>query len=212
MPAPEAHLAHVADAHARLLAAIEGLGDEAVRRPSLLPGWSVAHVLTHVARNADSHVRRAEAAVRGEVVDQYPGGAAGRVAEIEEGSTRSAGDLIDDVARSARAVEEAWRDVPDEAWAATSRDVGGSRRPLFELPARRWQEVEVHLVDLSVGVSHRDWPDEFVVEWLPRLRNFAAGRLPGDAWHARFDHPADELAWLYGRLRRDDLPDPPPWG
>ena len=61
---PETDIVRVADANERFLDAIEGLTDDQVLRPSLLPGWTVGHVLTHVARNADSHVRRAEAASR----------------------------------------------------------------------------------------------------------------------------------------------------
>ena len=38
----------------RLLATCAGLTD--ADRPSLCEGWSVAHVLTHVARNADADV------------------------------------------------------------------------------------------------------------------------------------------------------------
>ena len=45
------------DATARLLAALEVLRDLDVTRPSLLPDWTVGHVLTHLARNADSFVR-----------------------------------------------------------------------------------------------------------------------------------------------------------
>ena len=194
------------------LTAIEYLTNEQVRGPSLLPGWTVGHVLTHVARNADSHVRRAEAAVRGEMVDQYDGGYVGRNRDIETGSTRSASEIIEDVRGSALAVEESWRALPVDAWTGRTRDANGRERPLFELPSRRWQEVEVHLVDIGVGVSHRDWLGEFVLEWLPRTRERMWGQLPAEASGLRFDDPADELAWLYGRLRRRDLPELPPWG
>ena len=54
-------------------------------RPSLLPDWTVGHVLTHLARNADSMDRVLEAAERGDVVERYAGGGAGRDAEIEAG-------------------------------------------------------------------------------------------------------------------------------
>ena len=209
---PGRHVALVQDAHRRLVAAIDALSDADVRRPSLLPGWSVAHVLTHLARNGDSHVRRAEAAGRGEVVDQYEGGYASRNAEIESGSSRSASELIEDVERSARAVERAWDDVRPTDWTARSRDANGRERPLFELPSRRWQEVEVHLVDLNIGVTPRDWPAGFVMEWLPRTRERMWVDLPAGLDRADFADPADELAWLYGRLERDDLPSPPAWG
>jgi maleylpyruvate isomerase len=90
--------------------------------------------------------------------------------------------------------------VPEGAWSGISRDVSGRERQLRDLPARRWREVEVHIVDLGIGVSHRDWSQDFVDRWLQPTRASA------------FDDPRDELAWLYGRLKRDDLPEPPPWG
>lgn len=209
---PESDLRRVADAHRRLFTAITGLTDDAVRRPSLLPGWTVGHVLSHLARNADSHVRRADAACRGEVVDQYPGGYDSRNSEIESGAARPAEGLIDDVCRSASAAERAWAEVPEDAWTRRSRDANGKARPLFELPSRRWQEVEVHLVDLDIGFSYRDWPAEFVLEWLPRTRERMWAQLPAGTDDAEFEDPAEELAWLYGRLKRDDLPTPPAWG
>ena len=212
MLVPEADLAHVRDAHDRFLRAVERLTDDDMRIPSRLPGWTAGHVLTHVARNADSHVRRAQAALVGEMVDQYDGGYAGRALAIGVGSLRSVVEIIHDVSSSARVIEEVWRRLPVDAWTCRSRDVNGRGRPLFELPSRRWQEVEVHLVDLNVGVSHRDWPGEFILEWLPRTRERMWSQLPVEASYVAWDHPADELAWLYGRISRTDLPAPPEWG
>lgn len=209
---PEDDVARVADAHKRLLRAVEGLTDEDVRRMSPLPRWSVGHVLTHVARNADSHVRRVRAAAEGEVVDQYPGGYAAREAEIQAGSGRPAAQIIEDVRQTALAVEETWEHVPHRAWTGRTRDANGRERPLFELPSRRWQEVEVHLVDLGVGVTHRDWSDDFVLQWLPRTREHMWDKLPPEASGLTFDSPADELAWFYGRLQGDDYPALPSWG
>ena len=70
----------------------------------------------------------------------------------------------------------------------------------------------MHIVDLDAGVSHRDWPDEFVLEWLPRTRERIWSQLPLEGSGLQFEDPRDELAWLYGRLRRSDLPALPPWG
>lgn len=210
--APVDDIAAVAAAHRRLIERIGGLSDADVRRPSLLPDWTVGHVLTHLARNADSHVRRTEAAVAGVVVDQYPGGYEARAAEIDAGASRPAAEIVADVRQSATALEHAWRETPEHAWAAISRDVSGRERPLRELPARRWQEAEVHLVDLDIGVPHRDWSDGFVSAWLPRTREQMLGKLGPNATLPALDDPRDELAWLYGRLRRDDLPTLPAWG
>jgi maleylpyruvate isomerase len=212
--APVDDLAHVQDAQGRFLVAIDGLDDTTVRRASLLPGWTVGHVLAHVARNADSHTRRCEAAATGETVEQYPGGYAGRAAEIEASATRSAAELVEDVRSSARRLDDAWTALSDEAWHTITIDVGGRERPLTQLPARRWQELEVHMVDLGVGITHRDWPEDFVHVWLPRVRASLSARLADGAQAPGADalDERDELAWLYGRLERSDLPALAPWG
>jgi len=65
---------------------------------------------------------------------------------------------------------------------------------------------------MGVGVTHRDWSDDFVLEWLPRTRERIWDWLPPEARSLKFDWPADELAWFYGRLRGDEPPELPPWG
>lgn len=210
---PTTDIARVSGAQRRFDAAVEGVDDATVRRPSLLPGWSVAHVLAHVARNADSHIRRAEAAARGETVDQYVGGFEGREREITSTAGLGAVDLVRTVRESGRRLEETWRRVPDEAWNVATRDVGGRERALRELPGRRWQELEVHVVDLGLGVTNEAWPGDFVSVSLPRLRAGLGARLPAGA---RAPSPGtlterDELAWLYGRFGRGDLPVLAPW-
>jgi maleylpyruvate isomerase len=212
--APEEDLDRVSNAQQRFLDVIAGFDDSDLRRPSLLPGWTVAHVLVHVARNADSHRRRTEAAARGDVVDQYPGGYEGRAAEIERGAARTRAEILDDVATSAEGMQTGWRQVPEGAWEVISRDVSGKERPLRALPARRWQELEVHVVDLDAGVTHRDWSAVFVEVWLPALRATAEPRLLAGAALPAPGTLADrdELAWLYGRLQRNDLPELTPWG
>ena len=48
------HLDETVVATARYLEALTELSDDDVRAPSLLPGWTRGHVITHVARNADA--------------------------------------------------------------------------------------------------------------------------------------------------------------
>jgi maleylpyruvate isomerase len=210
LQSPDAHLRWVADAQARFLVAIDGLDDRTVCRPSLLPGWSVGHVLTHVARNADSHRRRAEAAALGEIVEQYAGGYEGRAAEIEQGAQRPAVELVEDVKVSARSLEEVWSSLRIETWSFEVRDVAGRVHVLRAMPARRWRELEIHLVDLDIGASIDDWPGEFVQENLPPLRSTLETRLPAGARAPELNE-REELAWLCGRLRRPELPDLLPW-
>ena len=95
-------------AHARLVARVEHITDEQVRSPSRLPGWTVAHVLTHLARNADGHVRRLEGALRGQDVPRYPGGPVQRDGEIDGGARRSAVDIVADLDAAQRRLELVW--------------------------------------------------------------------------------------------------------
>jgi maleylpyruvate isomerase len=165
-------------AHARLMETLEGVTDEVARRPSLLPDWTVGHVLAHLARNADSHLRRIEGALRDEVVDQYPGGREGRASEIEAGASWSAVDLVADVRSTAAAVDAAWEAVAEEAWSRYTRAVSGALVPLAMLPFSRWREVEVHHADMGLGFGYLDWSDGFVAEELPRALDTVPRRLP----------------------------------
>jgi maleylpyruvate isomerase len=136
-----------------------------------------------------------------------------RAAEIETGAGRRASSIIEDVAMSSARMLEGWADVPDYAWSGITRDSSGLERPLAELPLRRWQEVEVHLIDIGHGPTYRDWSDAFVAARLPHMRAGLAARLSGG------DTPPvtgalderDELVWLYGRSERADLPVLGPW-
>jgi maleylpyruvate isomerase len=201
-------------AHRALLATVDGVDDATLRRPSALPGWTVAHVVAHLARNADSHVRRFEGCVRDEVVDQYPGGFEGRAAEIQSSAQQPAGSLVADLRASCSAFEAACDVMPDDAWARMTRDVAGRERPAFALVSRRWQEVEVHHVDLALDYGPDDWPDAFVADCLPRMLAGLPGRLPAGSPVPNFGSVADRtvLAWLFDRVDLPGMPELVPIG
>jgi maleylpyruvate isomerase len=194
-----------AASHQRLLAHLDELladgFDPAV--PSHLPDWSVGHVLTHLARNADSFTGVIGALGRGEnTPQQYPSGEA-RNADIEAGAGRPATVLVDDVRSSIWRLEAAWSQLGD--WTGHfAAGGGGHGRPVAELPYRRWCEVEVHHADLGLGYEFADWPSDFVrlelrrleMQWSAR-RPMGATRLP-DAVLAT--PPNERLAWMFGRL------------
>ena len=183
-------------AQAALDAELAGLDDGTARRRSLLPDWSVGHVLTHVARNADSVVWRLEGAARGEVRDQYPGGLEQRRADIEAGAGRPAVELVAEVRASSAAVERVMRELPDAAWNAPSRTARGVVEPSRDAVLSRWREVVVHHGDLGLGPV--PIPPGLVAAWLPR-------ELPRLA--ERTD-PGALLAWVIGRA---DPPTLAPW-
>jgi maleylpyruvate isomerase len=77
----------------RLAGAIGGLSDAAVRAPSLLPGWTRAHVLTYLACNAEGSTRLLGWARTGVPGYEYESMAA-RAAAIEAGAARPAAEVI----------------------------------------------------------------------------------------------------------------------
>jgi maleylpyruvate isomerase len=191
------------DASARLLATLDGLDDATARRPSRLPDWTVGHVVTHLARNADSHVRMLEAAMAGTVGDQYEGGLEGRAADIAAGAGRSAAELVGDLNRAIDDLDATWGRVPLDVWATGQGRMGnGELCACAEMPSRRWREVEIHRVDLGLGAEPTDWPDAYVELELRQ----ALAQLPDRL------SPADRatlLAWLVGRAEAP--PGLPPW-
>jgi maleylpyruvate isomerase len=190
-------------AHARLLDSIDGIDDATVAGPSRLPGWTVGHVLTHMARQADSFVRMLEGAAGGDIVDQYEGGPEGRVAEIETGAGRPAKEQVADVAATIARLEAAWESTPDEVWArGFARTTRGELVACADLPFRRWREVEVHHADLGLDLGPEAWSAPFVDTELPRTLAGLPARLSLDDRRAL-------LAWLMGRASTP--PSLPPW-
>ncbi len=215
--APHDVLAQLAESEARMRAIVTPLAEADLTLPSALPGWTIAHLLTHLARNADSHVRRIDAAHRGEVIDQYEGGLEGRNRAIEDGAQRDAQTIVDDLAASSLRLDAAWWTVQGGEWMGESRDSTGVIRQVRTLPARRLQEVEVHIVDLDLGYDHREWSDVFVVAFLDEMRATMPARVPNGesiptAGTLAELPPRDELAWLYGRARFEALPELLPLG
>jgi maleylpyruvate isomerase len=186
-------------AHQRLRAIVGDLGDADFGQPSQLPGWSVGHVLTHLARNAEAMCRRIEGAMRSEILEQYAGGPAGRLAEIESGSKRPSAEIREDVIEWSIRLDALFRSIPEDVWVRPVRTVAGSEHPVALLPFRRWREVEVHLVDLGGDASPADWPDSLVDRALPGL---VAGLTD------RADQ-RELMAWLLGR---GPAPELRPWG
>lgn len=166
--AADQSLHQLRQATARLLREIEGLPDSAARGPSLLPGWTRGHVLSHLARNAEGGTRLLGWARTGVPSYEYEGVDA-RSAAIEEGAGRPASILVQDVRRTAEAFNQAAADMPSQAWHRKVRYTAGQEPRAEVIVPSRLAEVLIHHVDLDIGYSARDWPAEFVNDMLPRI-------------------------------------------
>jgi maleylpyruvate isomerase len=190
---------HCRMAHERLHRTVESLTDAEASRPSLLPGWTVAHVLTHLEQNGESVLRRLRAAADGELVDQYPGGPAGRAAGIESGARRPARQIVAALIAVDDEVDRSFTTAPPALWSRPVRTGDGGTAPATVLLFSRWREVETHHVDLGLGHGPRDWPVELVDAWLPGLLSGLADRTD----------PRRLMAWALGRGGPPELA---PWG
>jgi maleylpyruvate isomerase len=158
-------LAWAADGAAHLRGLMMRMADAAFAAPSLLPGWSRAHVLTHVARNADAMINLLDWARTGVPSPAYASSEQ-RDHDIEVGAARDPSAIRDDVLRSSDRLAVAVRGMPEQAWAA---EVGGPGRhaiPASDIPWLRAREMWVHSVDLDVGASLADAPAPMLVAVL----------------------------------------------
>ncbi len=165
----------LAEATGRLLATAAGIDDGQARQPSLLPGWSRGHVLTHLARNADGLRNLLVWARTGVVTPQYPSQQA-RDDAIEAGAGRAAAELVADLAETAAAFRAEAAAMPAGAWQVSVHGVRGRGHPAWYTLSRRLSEVEIHHVDLAAGYRAPDWPDWFVAERLGSVAAEFAGR------------------------------------
>ena len=183
---------------------------EQCREPSLLADWTRGHVLSHLARNAMSHVHLFECASRGEVGEQYPGGYQARIAGIDSHAGDSQKDLVRAVRESIYALEGAWARASAQAWAGSGKQATGALIPMHDIVFLRWREVVIHLTDLGIGYEFSTWPELYVRMELGRQVQMWASRkpmgltiLPQEALALA---PAERLAWLVGRAHPEGLP------
>lgn len=174
------------DATAALIDGLSDLTDPDVGRPSLCEGWTIGHVLTHLARNADGVRGMIAAAERGEMVPMYPS-ADTRAADIEAGAARSADALVADVVAAAEALDATWPAGGAAAWDGHGLTLQG-RLPVAEMPFRRWREVEVHRTDLGLAFGWADLSDAYV-----------ARELADSSAEVGDDDPRQVVARLLGR-------------
>jgi maleylpyruvate isomerase len=151
------------------------LPDESLSGPSLLAGWSRAHVIAHVGYNARAIARLVEWANTGIETPMYSSPDA-RNEEIAFGSTLNPIALRNLYEHSAIHLNVEWRDTAEEAWSQEVKTAQGRTVPASETVWMRTREVWLHAVDLNNGATFSEIPAEVLT------------RLLGDvvsAWRAR---------------------------
>jgi maleylpyruvate isomerase len=163
-----------------LLRTVEGLEPGAEAAPSLLPGWTVGHVLSHLARNADAQTNLLTWARTGVVTPRYASPQA-RAEGIEAGAARPLQEQIADIRAAHERFADAGAAMPAEAWTFKIPETG---LPAAAVPWSRLREVEVHHVDLGQGYQPADWSDAFALRLLREIVSNA-----GDDWPALILRP-----------------------
>jgi maleylpyruvate isomerase len=211
-------LTDVDQATEELLRTVADLDPAAVSGPSALPGWSIGHVLTHVARNADAYTNLLTWARTGVETPAYASPSA-RAEGIEAGAGRPLREQLEDLRAAHDRFADAGAAMTAEAGAVVLPPLGQSAAVL---PWARLREVEVHHVDLGLRYKPADWSDAFALRLLREIVMTA-----GEGWPAMELRPygiehalrigaGDHLpvvggptrslaAWLAGRADGGDL-------
>lgn len=223
---PYEELAAARRATLGLLAHLDGLSTADLAAPSLLPGWTRAHVVAHLAGNARSHVRMLDGCLAGQVRTQYVDRSAREagIAALAAAPERVVGEH----AEAAAALERCWAALQPEHWDREVEWLDAGRSAAASTLWSRHKEVEVHRVDLDAGYRPEDWPSGFARRLLTRLLGrtglpdmvvVADGSATGACGPRISGSPAALAAWLSGRtdgsaleVRGGRLPALPPWG
>jgi maleylpyruvate isomerase len=153
-------------ATARLLDTVDQLEDDDWPGATECAGWSRAHVLAHLALNAEALA----GALRG-LLDEQPtlmyASDTARDADIETLAAQPADAIRDRLRSSAGTFAAVMVGLPGLAPDATfERTPGGRLMLAHTVPLLRLREVEIHHADLRAGYGHADWPRETAIRFF----------------------------------------------
>ncbi len=183
----------------RYLQALTVLDEESARAPSLLPGWTRAHVVAHLSRNADAFERVLTQAASGQQATMYDAQDS-RDRDIEA-TVRDLDleRLLDDARASARRLEQAWRGCDADPGTSYARLPDAAETfPLHTVGFRRRVEVEVHHADLGLGYLPSAWPTDFSLRVVGQRQDELSG-LPGGGPSMVLSSTDVDGLWKLGR-------------
>jgi len=201
-------VAAVEPATSRLVDAVMRLDDATCRRPSQLPGWSRAHVISHLARNADGLVNLLTWARTGVEHPMYASHA-DREADIEEGAIRPHRLLTEDLIAASQRFAHAAETLADAAWTTGVANLRGATFLAAEVPWMRVREVWLHLIDLDAGYDVGDVPAELVELLLDDAVRQLGGRAEVPPLEIEADLPDDrQRSWQVNASGLDTMAAP----
>ena len=145
---------------------VDSLTAEDLAEPSLLPGWTRAHVVAHVALNGEALAACIEGLVHRRPVPMYDSDGQ-RDADIEGLAQSQAAEVRDRALAATTLFAEAVELLEDEHLTESiDRLPGGPEWPVATIVPTRRREVEIHHVDLGASYTRADWPADFLRELL----------------------------------------------
>ncbi len=201
--------------------------------PSLLPGWTRAHVVAHVALNGLSLAGVINGLVHDTPVAMYESDEQ-RDGDIEALAAAEPSELRERHLTATTEFADAVALMDENHWSGRiDRLPGGPAWPMVTVVPTRRRELEIHHVDLGASYTRADWPEDFLVELLDvvtvdqassgpfRVRAIDLGRdwpVGGEGGPTVTGTAADLGWWLTGRgqgeglsCEPDGLPTLGPW-
>jgi maleylpyruvate isomerase len=183
------------DASARVVRTVDDFHGDDWSAPSLLPQWTRAHVVAHLALNAEAIA----GALRSLVADDedadgpQPMYASDEVRDADIAALAEAdhAEIRDRLMAGTTVLDDALAAVPDQAWETRiERTPGGRAIRAGAFPGMRLRELEIHHVDLDAGYTRAEWTPEFAEHLLDAM----AKRVGSPALEVR---PVDSArTWL----------------
>lgn len=160
--------------------------------PSLLPGWSRAHVVAHVGYHARQLAHVLEEIRTG----QAPPVEGKSPYDINFGATLPQAALQNLHAHAAVHLNVEWRDLPAEKWNTVWDREHQTPLQVADTAWIRAREVWIHAVDLNSGARFDDFPPQLLDRLFHDLLNTRA---------ARPDHAKDRSELVLRPTDRDTL-------
>ncbi len=199
---------------------VDSLTGKELAAPSLLPGWTRAHVVAHVALNGLSLAAVISGLVRGNPVAMYESDAQ-RDGDIEELAHAAPSELRERHLVATTEFADAVALMDESHWSGRiDRLPGGPAWPMVTVVPTRRRELEIHHVDLATSYIRADWPEDFVVELLDTVTVDHTAEGPfrvratdlGRSWFVGDDDGPTVMGrgfdlgwWLTGRGEGEDL-------